>query len=541
MEKGESSSPVYERQKSLSGSTTGNPTSPIMSPMNRHVRSGSVGIVNFRRTQNSAARAAAQRLARVMAHKQAEDESSEDDDVAALPPIELSTPRRANRLPSPAIGHYIPDQIPVQTTSIGRSTMSMKPSPMMPPTKPSPKPIASLPSEAPTVVRREKRMSLDFGNSFTRETAHSSRSSSTLQDEIDALQEENENILEKLRLAEERCEEAETRAKQLEKQVASLGEGVSLEARLLSRKEAALQQREAALKAAAIQRSVSRDEEIAALQIEAESAKEKVIAVVEHLLDAESEIKSLRTATQKMILNQEEMEELVLKRCWLARYWKLCVQHGIHSDIAEAKNDYWSSLAPLPSEVVLSAGQKSREGPSSGKADHEDNHRVTFGIIDPNWEENIESMLLVEKGLCELVSLKVEEAVLLSMAKHRGSNIKGSLFSQEGSNPLEAFELSQEECADVQFKQTSLDFQAWLTYIWRRVKNHGLEEDIADDRLQFWIDNGVHLPNSQDAVEVERALWELKKLGIESQLWEACRKGVNEDSSQHGSSTPSEI
>ncbi|KAK8949914.1 hypothetical protein KSP40_PGU007209 [Platanthera guangdongensis] len=361
------------------------------------------------------------------------------------------------------------------------------------------------------------RISVDLGNLSMRDHVQS-LSSSPLQDEIDVLEEENENILEKLRLAEERWAEAEARARQLEKQIASLGEGVSLEARLLSRKEAALQQREAALRATAVQKSVSRDEEIAILQMEAKNANDKVTSVVEHLLEAESENKSLRIATQKMILTKEEMEEVVLKRCWIARYWKLCVQHGIHSDIAEAKNEYWSSFAPLPLEGVLSAGQKAREAPSSAdKADQENNHRVTFGIIDLDGEENIESMLLVEKGLRELVSLKVEEAVLLSMAKHRCSNIKGSLFLLDGSNSAEAFVLSPEECEDVQFKQ------AWLTYIWRRVHNHGLEEDIARDRLQFWIDKSTHSPNSQDAIEVERGFLELKKLGIESQLWEVCR------------------
>ncbi|KAG0446987.1 hypothetical protein HPP92_028575 [Vanilla planifolia] len=59
-----------------------------------------------------------------------------------------------------------------------------------------------------------------------------------------------------------------------------------------------------------------------------ESARDKEASVVEHLLEAESEIKTLRKVAQKMILNQEEMEEVILKRCWLARYWKLCVPHG---------------------------------------------------------------------------------------------------------------------------------------------------------------------------------------------------------------------
>lgn len=43
--------------------------------------------------------------------------------------------------------------------------------------------------------------------------------------------------------------------------------------------------------------------------------------------------------------------------------------------------------------------------------------------------------------------------------------------------------------------------QAWLTYFWRRVKDHGLEEDIADERLQFWIEQNNHSPTSHDAVE----------------------------------------
>lgn len=39
---------------------------------------------------------------------------------------------------------------------------------------------------------------------------------------------------------------------------------------------------------------------------------------------------------------------------------------GIHADIAEVKHAYWSSLAPLPLEVVLSAGQKAKDECSSG-------------------------------------------------------------------------------------------------------------------------------------------------------------------------------
>lgn len=34
---------------------------------------------------------------------------------------------------------------------------------------------------------------------------------------------------------------------------------------------------------------------------------------------------------------------------------------GICADIAVTKYEYWSSLAPLPFEVVISAGQKAKE------------------------------------------------------------------------------------------------------------------------------------------------------------------------------------
>jgi len=43
--------------------------------------------------------------------------------------------------------------------------------------------------------------------------------------------------------------------------------------------------------------------------------------------------------------------------------------------------------------------------------------------------------------------------------------------------------------------------QAWLTYFWRRAKAHGIEEDTAKERLQFWISRSVHSPSSHDAVD----------------------------------------
>jgi uncharacterized phage infection (PIP) family protein YhgE len=115
-----------------------------------------------------------------------------------------------------------------------------------------------------------------------------------------------------LRRAEERREAAEARARELEKQVATLGEGVSLEVKLLSRKEELLRQREAALKAAAAQARDGKDEEVAALRTEVENLKDETATALEHLREAESEAKALRSMTQRMILTQEEMVCLLI-------------------------------------------------------------------------------------------------------------------------------------------------------------------------------------------------------------------------------------
>lgn len=56
---------------------------------------------------------------------------------------------------------------------------------------------------------------------------------------------------------------------------------------------------------------------------------------------------------------------LILK----ADTWVFCftiLVKGIYSDIAGAKLDYWSSLAPLPFEIVVAAGQKAKEDRLSG-------------------------------------------------------------------------------------------------------------------------------------------------------------------------------
>ncbi|WOL15730.1 Coiled-coil domain-containing protein [Canna indica] len=527
MERLRAGSPVYTRQKSIS-SSSGAPQSPTgMSPVhpqhlhNRHARSGSTGVGAFRRAQNNAARAAAQRLARVMASQHDEDDDDEEDeDELSGPPIDLlSTPRRGARSQSPAINRFLADQSPARP-SAAKPAVATKPITMIPPIRSTQKPLTttvgsdSLSSgqrsetTTPMAVRRDKMVSVDLGSLSVRQ--HSSvRSYSRLQDEIDVPQDENENNREKLRLAEEKCDEADLKAGRAEKQVLISKNLVStgLFRVLISRLFF-----QAAAKAAAQTNNAKRDTTM--LRWEGKTTREEATSVPEHRYEAESEIRSLRTMAHKMMLSQELMEEVVLKRCWLARYWKLCVDYGIYADIAETKYEYWSSFSPLPLEVVLSAGQKARDEHSSDNTDLEEDKMVR-NANDMSGEGNIESMLLVEKGLRELSSLKVEEAVLITMAQHRRENTKSGQLV-DGQNPAEAFELSQEESEEVLFKQ------AWLTYLWRRAKNHGLEEDIADERLEFWIEQSNHSPTSHDAIEVERGLVELRKLGIEWQLWEVC-------------------
>ncbi|XP_042517039.1 coiled-coil domain-containing protein SCD2-like isoform X2 [Macadamia integrifolia] len=530
--------------------------------------------VDFRRPQNSTTKAAAQKLAQVMAHRQTEyDDNDEDDDDDDLsldynPTGSIVLASRSRMWSSsPALGCNYLEQTPsshflsasrsslainsaARFTSVGQSsfaansvkqpssahsasaarpfqvakTVPMVPSSIQLSLRP---PTFVSPSDPSTDHQRDRRPSVDLGSSNLRETGNLP-SIFALQDELDMLQEENESIIEKLQLAEERCVEAEARARQFEEQVASVGEGLSFEARLLSRREAYLLQREGALKDAEQTHDV-KNVQVSTLRLEAETAKDEAESSLEQLHEAEYEIKSLQTLTQRLILSQEEMEEVVLKRCWLSRHWNLCFQYGIHAEIASEKYEFWSSLAPLPLEVVLSAGQKAKEESSVEKNDVEERDKDPRDLNELSGEGNIESMLLVEKGMRELASLKVEDAVMLAMAQHRlphllkyDQRVSDDLkLTVDNQLLLEACELSEEESQDVAFKQ------AWLIYFWRRAKNHGLEQDITDERLQFWIINSTRSPTPYDVVDVERGLMELRKLGIETRLWEESRRVID--------------
>lgn len=352
-----------------------------------------------------------------------------------------------------------------------------------------------------------------------------SHDSSTLTEEVEMLKDENVNLLEKLGLAEEKFRQSEARTKELEKQVANLGDGLSMEVKLMKRREEMLVRKEQEIRKALISKN-DKSEEITTLQQQLQSASEKAEVAERKLKEAESETKALRTMTQRMILSKEEMEEVVMKRCWLARYWGLAVQYGIYPDISISKYEYWSSFAPLPLEYVTAAGQRAKDGSHhSGTNGLEETDMLVHDLTVTAGEGNIETMLAVDKGLKELAFLKVEDAVLIALAQHHRPNAAElpdpDIKSSGDEKFTEAFDLSKEEEEDVLFKQ------AWLIYFWRRAKSHNVEDDIAEERLQMWIDRQDQQPTSHDAVDVEQGMHELRKLGIEQMLWEFSRQEVN--------------
>lgn len=275
MDRRRTESPVYARQWSGGSSSTGS-SSPAGSPAHPRARLPPTvtGMSTIKRTQNVAAKAAAQRLAQVMASSHRPDEEEDDDDLGFRPPtaafstndnrsnsnsknsgltaISLAKP---NRSPSPSLGRNFMDHTPsVRSSSTGRpSSMSVRTSAaatttgaILQPSRSSVRtPVTIPPIEPPSNRLREKRFTPELGRMDLKDSGND-HETSALRDELDMLQEENDIILDKLRRTEEQREESEARVRLLEKQVASLGEGLSLEAKLLTRKQEALRQREVA-------------------------------------------------------------------------------------------------------------------------------------------------------------------------------------------------------------------------------------------------------------------------------------------------------
>ncbi|KAL8159321.1 hypothetical protein V2J09_000858 [Rumex salicifolius] len=554
-------SPVYGRQWSTSSGESMSPAGSPAHPHSRHASLGGTGAFStIKRNQTVAAKAAARRLAQAMATQAAtdDDDDQEDDDLGFRFPTPTSlTPShsssddirtqlhphhlphsnlpaisgRLNRAPSPALGRNIVDNhaVSARSTSTGRASTNSRAAAVVPPTKYSVKTLNAItPVEIP--MKREKRVTPELGQLNVKDKGNQD-DASALRDELDMLQEENEVMLEKLRHAEEKREEVEARARELEKQRVLVEShevshwltptpnpsiGCFTWRRCVFRSQIA---EPAALKAA--KQKYGQNGEMTTLRAELETLKEEAATTMNHLQEVESEAKNLRSMTQRMILTQEEMEEVVLKRCWLARYWGLAVQYGICADISVSKHEYWSAFAPVPFELVISAGQKAKDDfLNKGEGGPYTQNRSARDPNDLTGEGNIESMLSVEMGLRELASLKIEDAVVLAMAQRRRPNLVRDTKSPADTKFMEAFELDQDESDDVLFKQ------AWLIYFWKRARDHGVEEDISDERLQSWISRSGRSPTFHDAVDVDHGFIELRKLAIEQQLWEASRKEI---------------
>ncbi|XP_066335507.1 coiled-coil domain-containing protein SCD2-like isoform X1 [Miscanthus floridulus] len=443
-------------------------------------------------------------------------EDGGDEAVSLLKPLAAVVARDRSRSNSPAISRNGVDSAAAnRAPSTGRSTFA-------PPVGVSVRPLQAV--EIPNGTPKDRRAVYPDPTFAQSTRSRDSHDSSTLTEELEMLKDENVNLLEKLGLAEEKLRQSEARTTELEKQVANLGDGLSMEVKLMKRREEMLVRKEQEIRKALISKN-GKSEELTTLQQQLQSAREEASAAVKKLKEAESETQELRTMTRRMILSKEEMEEVVMKRCWLARYWGLAVQYGIYPDISMSKHEYWSSLAPLPFEYVTSAGQRAKNGSETESNGLEDVDKLVHDLTVTAGEGNVETMLAVDKGLQELAFLKVEDAVLFALAQHHRFNVAGAadpdIKSSGDEKFTEAFDLSKEEEEDVQFKQ------AWLIYFWRRAKTHNVEEDIAEERLQMWIDRHGHQPTSHDAVDVEQGIHELRKLGIEQLLWELSRHEAN--------------
>ncbi|PHT68369.1 Coiled-coil domain-containing protein SCD2 [Capsicum annuum] len=234
------------------------------------------------------------------------------------------------------------------------------------------------------------------------------------------------------------------------------------------------------------------DVELASLRSNVQKAKDDAAAAVDQLQGTESEVKALRSMTQRMILTPNEMEDVVLKRCWLARYWGLAAQFAICPDIAASKHEYWSSFAPLPFELVISAGQKAKEEYD----DNPEREKLVQDLNDFTGEGNIESMLSVEMGLNELVSLKVEDAIVLALAQQRRPNSARTSISdiKSPSDPkyMEAFddELKGEDIEDEEedLVRFSVEEKTWET-------DPKIKEIINGIKEELWVETRVLTPS----------------------------------------------
>lgn len=495
-----------------------------------HVRSASYsGLMPERKGQHNAARAAAAiKLAEAMNARYEVDDNDEVDDLHynVLPrqkstptPITPVQPFVLNKSPELAQPMYNDTKvIGAWAASTRLSNVTPCPAPIAPSTIPNTqrrssainaRPLAA-PEKTPERVRKPSMDLSTFQAKIESQTSAPRREIAELNDQVDSLQEEKDTLIEKLRTLEVTLEREKTRSreleKQVEKQIPTIGDGLSLESRHKLRVEQARKQRDAEALMAA--NNIARED-----NGNGEAKEEEALrTVTDHVSVADAaELKVLQSVARRMSLTNEEREDMILKRCWIARYWALAHRYGAHPDVAHEKHEHWSSIARRPLETVILAGELAKQEAvgldrRNGSGDHGPRMAETIHVDEAQGDGDLETLLLVEKALQELAFLRVEEIVLLCMAQRRHTTAIPP-------------DLTPEEVEEVKFKL------AWLTYFWRRAKSKGLQDDIADERLQHWItrSNEKH-PTTHDLVDVTRGLLELRKEGIEQQLWLASRK-----------------
>ncbi|KAG6395785.1 hypothetical protein SASPL_141912 [Salvia splendens] len=163
----------------------------------------------------------------------------------------------------------------------------------------------------------------------------------------------------------------------------------------------------------------------------------------------------------------------------------------------------------VPSSMSLSLKRVSSVSPADSQLDKVKDKRLflDFGTfkLKEQASDGLEERERVLKEKEDLTN-RVDVESMLMVEKDEGKLPAESNYS-------ETFGLSLDECEDVLLKQIN-DHMVWLIesnmlifvvfkalYFWRRAKTLGLEPDIADYRLQFWINQENRLPNSHDAVD----------------------------------------
>ncbi|KAF5190633.1 Coiled-coil domain-containing protein scd2 [Thalictrum thalictroides] len=183
----------------------------------------------------------------------------------------------------------------------------------------------------------------------------------------------------------------------------------------------------------------------------------------------------------------------------------MCIAYlspGVCADIASTKHEHWSSLAPLPFEVVTSAGHKAKEESWKQGGDDPERNKVARDLNDLTGESNIESMLSVEMGLRELVSLKVEDAIVLTLAQNRRPNLVRQSFSEAGGFFQDtSLVIIRESYTLLSSKPTSLAFSALFSMCWSLNLSLDSGSDLSEDngndsvsRVCFLLKNSI-IPN----------------------------------------------